>query len=405
MKRIIISFIIALLITLFPNICYAADYSGELSASGYVISSNSNSLVKTFGNFLDTAGWNVKVCDGVDDEVEIQAAIDALGKNVGQDQDGGNIHLTGGRFIIADQIDLYSSVHISGAGMGATQLIASQLPAWKFVFRTKNNTNQFSIRDLSIRGSGNTNPNNGGIMIGNDSTQSGYTAYFSLVNVEVRGFTGTSAMGIKLANPSHGAFVNVRSQGITNGTGILIVANMTNTGVISFSGCKFGQAVDTLTGTKFVSSSNSSAALDSFHFAGTYFGGEVRSLWLATNTSPAHPHRMMTFDACHFETNNTDSGSEIVLIQSGVGIGIIRSRLHGFGNTDYGIRFDNAGEVAAIELIDNEFVNIDNSGQCIRLDTSGAGSYNVIRVGSILRFGTTATPLYDPGDNVRLIDE
>jgi parallel beta-helix repeat protein len=52
------------------------------------------------------------VCDGADDQIEIQAAINALPAS------GGHIHLSQGRFYIRDTIHLYQYVTLTGTGPG-----------------------------------------------------------------------------------------------------------------------------------------------------------------------------------------------------------------------------------------------------------------------------------------------
>lgn len=60
------------------------------------------------------------ICDGVNDDVQIQAAIDAVGA-----AGGGTVFLRAGTYVIGTQIDLDSTeVHLVGEGMGATVLQA-----------------------------------------------------------------------------------------------------------------------------------------------------------------------------------------------------------------------------------------------------------------------------------------
>ena len=62
------------------------------------------------GNTQDRGDW---LCDGIDDHVEIQAAIDWVDA-----QGGGSVLLTNGIFIIDDTIDLKQNVSLFGSGPG-----------------------------------------------------------------------------------------------------------------------------------------------------------------------------------------------------------------------------------------------------------------------------------------------
>jgi len=82
---------------------------GQLGATAYVIASDAPAYMKAFATMLQTAGAPVWVCDGTADEVEIQAAINALPDRGGPAAAGtktGRIVLMGHHFVLASQLDV-----------------------------------------------------------------------------------------------------------------------------------------------------------------------------------------------------------------------------------------------------------------------------------------------------------
>lgn len=76
---------------------------GALGADWWVVASNTPVKVREYARSLQTAGYPVSVCDGVNDEVEINDAINVLGKNnispAGFEPDsGGLLKLSWGKF-------------------------------------------------------------------------------------------------------------------------------------------------------------------------------------------------------------------------------------------------------------------------------------------------------------------
>lgn len=317
----------------------------------------------------------------------LQAAIDAGGQDTGQSAEGLRIIAPYGKLVVQSEIDWYSGIHLIGQGMRATVFSVASIGSTYYFIKTINNANNFSFSGFSVDGGGNANAA-GGIFVGNDSGDSGYTAYFSLRDLEVRAFTASGAGGIVLANPSHGDLTNVRSDGHTNGNALHLIANMTNSGVISLNGCKFGARTDTHTGVKLTASSSASAGLDAWGFYSCFMGGGTRSLHLSLVSGGASEHKQITFDACHFETDNATAGAEAILIECGKNVRFINPRIHLFDNTEHGIRFNHAGAVEGIDIIRPEFVRLPTSGQCIDVGTGGAGSYDDIKV--------QAPSVYDP---------
>ncbi len=50
---------------------------GSLGATYYIIANDAPAIIKTWATYMQSAGYNVWVCDGASDDVQVQAAIDA----------------------------------------------------------------------------------------------------------------------------------------------------------------------------------------------------------------------------------------------------------------------------------------------------------------------------------------
>jgi len=91
------------------------------------------------------------VCDGTADDVQIQAAIDALVAG-----GGGKVVLSEGEFSISSSIKVDSNIHLSGAGLGATILKLADGADVDVIINsdiTNGNTN-IVLSDFSIDGNG-----------------------------------------------------------------------------------------------------------------------------------------------------------------------------------------------------------------------------------------------------------
>jgi hypothetical protein len=81
------------------------------SATLVVAASDSSALSKSMADY---------VCDGIDDNVQIQAAIDAIRVGTPSDATGGGVVLTEGNFYISSSITVAYGLTLSGQGMMAT---------------------------------------------------------------------------------------------------------------------------------------------------------------------------------------------------------------------------------------------------------------------------------------------
>ena len=87
------------------------------------------------------------LCDGTADDVQIQAAIDAV-NSVG----GGVVMLSEGTFTIADGIDLKAFVSVLGQGTGATTIEIVNASGVDFTMMDANAIGQFRLADFSLDG-------------------------------------------------------------------------------------------------------------------------------------------------------------------------------------------------------------------------------------------------------------
>jgi hypothetical protein len=128
---------------------------GSLGATCYVIASDAKAEVKRFAQILQAAGYPCYVCDGVADNVEIQAAIDALPAG------GGKVVLSEGQFNIAASISISKSyTTLMGAGghydinadAGGGTILALNNNVNDDVIKLASNIDCIRITDLVVNG-------------------------------------------------------------------------------------------------------------------------------------------------------------------------------------------------------------------------------------------------------------
>jgi len=109
-------------------------------------------------------------CDGTDDNVEIQAAIDALTK-------GGTVELSDGTFRIGDTIRIKGGLTIRGQGQYGTEMVAKQ-GLNKDMLSYSESTNQYFFQMINLTMSGGNNfttPNTVGRgLVANNKLNDGY---------------------------------------------------------------------------------------------------------------------------------------------------------------------------------------------------------------------------------------
>jgi len=88
---------------------------GSLGATCFVVASDAKNEIKDFAQLLQDLGYPVWVCKGEDDQVEIQAAVDACGPR-------GIVLLSRGNFYTRQPILMKNRVSIRGVGFSGTKI-------------------------------------------------------------------------------------------------------------------------------------------------------------------------------------------------------------------------------------------------------------------------------------------
>lgn len=135
---------------------HEGDFRGSLGASAWVVANNAPTSIKDFAKVLQNSGYPVWVCDGVDDHIEINAAIATCY----------SVELTEGTFNITASIDVsktpgYSRLTLKGQGQStilATPGLADHFITTSIVTQR----NMFiTLRDFQILGTNQTGGNHG----------------------------------------------------------------------------------------------------------------------------------------------------------------------------------------------------------------------------------------------------
>jgi len=93
------------------------SFMGLITSTALVISNDAPTAVKVAARLAKVVfGNRIQICDGTDDQVEIQAAIDALPAG------GGKVILLEGTFTLAASISIPSNLSLIGSGWGNTVL-------------------------------------------------------------------------------------------------------------------------------------------------------------------------------------------------------------------------------------------------------------------------------------------
>lgn len=160
-----------------------------------------NTVTVASSTYTGTADY---YCDGTDDNVQIQQALDdtyAMG--------GGTVWLTRGDFYISSKIEIFDGTTFRGSGISGTIIHASyDIDGAAFLFTLQNNTSIMS--DMTVDGDNFNQPTTASVINGGGT----YGIFPSLQNVEVYGFKGTSSNGIgnltcvAFANNCHNVIVH-----------------------------------------------------------------------------------------------------------------------------------------------------------------------------------------------------
>jgi hypothetical protein len=129
---------------------------GSLGASAWVIASDAPALIKTNAEKLESLGYPVWVCDGTADDVQIQAAINALPVVAGWQV--GKVYLSSGNYDIRASLipptgAIYSDITIEGEGILATRLSWNTGVAGNYILNWSSSTNGARL-DIHLKGIG-----------------------------------------------------------------------------------------------------------------------------------------------------------------------------------------------------------------------------------------------------------
>ena len=118
-------------------------------ATAIVISNDAPAAVKDAARKAQCKlGQLVQICDGTADNVEIQAALDALPSV------GGSVLLSEGTFNIAATVMLRANITLSGRGMGVTTLKLANGANVPILQDNSTTASYITVRDLTIDGNG-----------------------------------------------------------------------------------------------------------------------------------------------------------------------------------------------------------------------------------------------------------
>jgi hypothetical protein len=201
-------------------------YRGMVAAR-YVVANNASAREKARADYL---------CDGVADQVQIQAAIDAV-----QAEGGGIVQLSPGAFSIAATIEVNGTldendprtVTLKGCGQQVTELtVASGV-----VGITISDWAQIHLADLGlfISGAGIGIKSIGVNDVGDNNNVSFWHSSFRNLRIN-GGFNASSTTwGMELGMPWRSVFENIEIEGCRNGIKVINDATMQNAGDCVFS--------------------------------------------------------------------------------------------------------------------------------------------------------------------------
>ena len=140
--------------------------AANLSYSGQFTGQTTRTVAAKLADVVSVKDFGA-VGDGVaDDTAAIQAAIDSFAPYSAFTAEGGNIYLPPGRFKLTASLDLTGKhgLALIGSGVLSTEIFASgNYPVISSVNTSATPWNDGCIRDMTIRGGGNTNANAHGI--------------------------------------------------------------------------------------------------------------------------------------------------------------------------------------------------------------------------------------------------
>ena len=343
--------------------------------------------------------FGAKGDDSNDDTVALQTTFDAASSSVAFAPTLGNIGkvaIGAGIYRTTAELTINSFVSIVGASQGS---MIKMISGTGFALRTADNADLVTVEKLNIQGNNNTT-SDGGLLIGNLSTDSGYTAYCAVRDVTIRGFSKIGAIALSINNPSHVDCSNVDTLSTPNGTGLRLRADMVGTGVINFSGCKFGEYNGTDVGMSI--EVNAGGRMDDISFNACFFGGQSSTGIVQLKTPEQNPatdryrnHHNIGFYNCHIESGSASALGPAMLVQSCIGLIIEGFQIIGtnhLAGADHtcAIKFENTGWIKDVHVKGLYASNLLSTGNTYEFDFSGAGT--------VANLNLEESEKYDSGD-------
>ncbi|MFB3887063.1 MAG: hypothetical protein ACE144_17700 [Thermodesulfobacteriota bacterium] len=323
--------------------------------------------------------WGENTTPGTTDmSGEIGCAINSL-------PNGGVVQFSEGIYLVTSSITLPQNIPLRLRGVGSTYnagkgtILKADL-ASGFLFSLTNNIFDISLEDFAINGNSTAD--------GAISYSGNYGFGWFIKNVHVYYFAKNGIHAVDIQDPSHIHATNLTIAGITNGTCLRIRANTLNTGVMTFTNCEFGVGYESKYGLEIAEPGN---ATDSINFVGCLFSNSTNN---ANITG-----RGLNFIGNHFEMD-TASGVH-VNINGGQNQTWIGNTFGGNGKSIKGIYLNGAAYTDNIMMDNNQFIDLNASGNCVEIANDSDIVTGTILVGYIHRGVTTPARLSDPGYKTR----
>ncbi|MDP3015138.1 MAG: NosD domain-containing protein, partial [bacterium] len=391
-------------------------WQGDRTIAGKIVAA-SNSLNKEKADY---------VCDGTDDQVEIQAAIDALGAN------GGAVYLLEGTFNISASINLDnvapddSGKAIIGAGTGTVLKVTTGASNVNVV--NASSVNNILISQLMIDGNNKTGSNNQGIefnsvtyskidkvwvkeAVGKKTAGCGIYLYASSNNtISGTDVQGNRTVGIKLSSSNNNTIAANTVQG--NGAGIELSSSNNNT-------ITTNTVADTsLRSSLEISSSNNNTINNNIFTPNAVGGGSIEfsnssyniytgnilqgSGLNGINIRGSH-YNIITantvsgsagFGIAFYNSNNSNTISGNIIYENGVSMGGVGTGIYIDGNSDNNL-------ISSNRIYDSVIA----AKCCYGIDITNSTGDNNYLVGNLIDGDGFIAPIQDLGANTKYTDK
>jgi hypothetical protein len=337
------------------------------------------------------------VCDGVADQVQIQAAIDAA-----KAEGGGIVQLSGGTFNLAATLSITGNTDeddadtttLRGAGAQATTLkMASNVNGVELT-----NWAMANIEDLGIVVAGT------GSCIHSTAVLSGNEVSFwhsSFRNLRLNGYLGagsTSGWGMDLAMPWRSVFENIEIEGVANGMRLSNQGGVQNAGDCTFTRM-FIEIVGNGHTAIHVTGTGNNMNQNNFNMVEIGANGSGCTGILIDGTAPVSSQRFWGLNAEQFQTTvNVANGDSCVFDcnyvtgDSGDATNRMFVCADGSYNNTFSAKKVNINSAGTLKIIEdnNDTSNAPNIFERIRIENNATGTVTFSkRTNTVLRDITT----------------